>query len=242
MKAVSRHVEQLAALSEPPDVAVLPELWSTGYDLEQARALATPQGMREAEFLAGLALKYRMAFAGGSVLSLDGDAVRNQAQVINSRGELIASYDKIHLFRPMHEDIWLERGSGCPVFSLCGMRCACVICYDIRFPELARRIALAGAEMLFVSAEWPEPRINHWQMILKARAVENQMHVAACNRCGTEGPTIFGGRSMIIAADGTVLASAADHEMELSATLDPAQPSFLRNSFPVMNDRVPDEY
>ncbi len=239
MAAVERHVRALAYSPEPPDVITLPELWSTGYALEHASELASPGGRREAEFLAGLARRSHVAFAGGSVLALEGGRVFNRAQVIGRDGELIACYDKIHLFRPMGECRWLAPGTQRTIFTLGGMRCACVICYDIRFPELARRLALDGAEVLFVSAEWPAPRTAQWEMLLRARAVEDQMYVVACNRCGMAGDTAFEGDSLIIAPDGTVLAQAGSGEETVGAVLDPAFATSLRASFPVLADRVP---
>ena len=242
MSAVERHVRKLAASPEPPDVITLPELWSTGYALDRAAALASPGGEREAVFLGGLAKNFHVAFAGGSVLALEGGHVFNRAQVIGKDGSLTAWYDKIHLFRPMGEHLWLEPGAQRTLFTLGGMRCACVICYDIRFPELVRRLALEGAEILFVSAEWPSPRIAQWEILLRARAVENQMFVVACNRCGTSGAESFGGDSLIIAPDGTVLARGGNREEALSARIDTAQATSLRRAFPVLDDRVPKAY
>ena len=242
MAAVEDHVQALARSASPPDVITLPELWSTGYALGEAKALASPGGMREMQFLAGLAKKYRVAFAGGSVLALDKKSVFNRALVINNKGELVASYDKIHLFRPMDEHRWLAFGSQRVLFDFFGMRCACVICYDIRFPELIRRLALDGAEALFVCAEWPAPRIDQWEALLRARAVENQMIVVACNRCGTSADTHFGGRSLIIAPDGKILARCGDGQERCCAEVDECFPSALRASFPVFIDRRPEAY
>ncbi len=242
MAAVERHVRALADSPEPPDVITLPELWSTGYALEQAAGLASPGGGREADFLGGLARRFHVAFAGGSVLAREGGQVFNRAQVIGQDGRLIACYDKIHLFRPMGECRWLAPGTRRTIFTLGGMRCACVTCYDIRFPELARRLALEGAETLFVAAEWPASRIAQWEILLRARAVEDQMHVVACNRCGTSGDTAFGGGSLAIAPDGTVLARGGEGEERICASLDPAFAPSLRGSFPVLADRVPRLY
>ena len=241
MAFVEQETVRLAQ-SIRPDVITLPELWSTGYALPQARELATPMGQREADFLAGLARRYHVAFAGGSVLSLEDGQVFNRAQVIDAEGRYVGGYNKIHLFRPMEEDRWLGQGGQRLIFPLGGMTCACVICYDIRFCELPRRLALDGAEVLFVSAEWPSPRIEHWSALLRARAIENQIYVVACNRCGITGNECFGGRSVIIAPDGSILAEAGEEEASIHAELDSSLPSALRRSFPVFADRVPALY
>ena len=129
----------------------------------------------------------------------------NRAQVIDAEGRYVTGYDKIHLFRLMDEHRFLARGRETRLFSFSGMRCALAICYDIRFCELIRKLAVAGAEALFVSAEWPMVRRDHWETLLRARAIENQMYVVACNRCGGEDGERFAGNSMIVAPDGEVL-------------------------------------
>ncbi|HIU17864.1 MAG TPA: carbon-nitrogen family hydrolase [Candidatus Avidesulfovibrio excrementigallinarum] len=241
-RLVKERVAALAAGATKPDVVVLPELWSTGYALERARELASPEGNAEAAFLGSLAVKYNLAFAGGSVLARVGDTVRNRAQVIDASGRLIALYDKIHLFRLMDEDKYLAAGNRRSAFVLNGVPCAAVICYDIRFCELVRASALDGARVLFVSAEWPLVRKEHWCALLRARAIENQFFVVACNRCGVTGAETFGGNSMIIAPDGSVLAQADEHDAVLTADLDFTLLERVRAACPVYTDRVPETY
>ncbi len=242
MALVGRKCAELCASASPPDVIVLPELWSTGYDLENARRLASPLGEREAQFLGALASRHDVAFAGGSVLSLENGSVFNRAQAIGRDGTCLAGYNKIHLFRPMGEADWLSPGSSHTLFSLGGMRCALAVCYDIRFPELIRSLSLDGAEALFLSAEWPSVRIGQWKILLQARAVENQMYVIACNRCGSEGGTVFGGCSMIVSPSGEICAEAGSGRQSLTADIDPGLPASVRASFPVLCDRVPAAY
>ncbi len=240
--AARRLTAQAMAAECPPDVLTLPELWSTGYDLERAVELASPMGNEDAAFLGELARQYHVAFAGGSVLSLRNGSVFNRAQFIDKEGRYAAGYDKIHLFRLMDEDKYLTQGSETTLFDVCGMRCAMAICYDVRFCELTRKMAVGGAEFLFVSAEWPSPRVEHWTTLLRARAIENQMYVAACNRCGTTGRETFAGHSMIVAPDGTVLAQAGDDETVLVADADSSLVRGVRKAIPVFQDRVPELY
>lgn len=237
--AVRRLAAKAKALCSP-DVIVLPELWSTGYALDRAAGLADEHG--DAVFLGGLARELGTAFAGGSVLANDGGSFFNRAQVISREGNCISSYDKIHLFRLMDEDSFLTPGSRLSLFPLGGLNCASVICYDIRFCELPRRLAVEGAECLFVSAEWPIPRVEHWRTLLQARAIENQMFVAACNRCGVTEGTEFAGHSMLIAPDGTVLAEAGTAEEIIWADFDPEQVRRTRKHIPVFEDRMPGLY
>lgn len=223
-----------------PDVIVLPELWSTGYALEQASELADELG--DAAFLGGLACELGASFVGGSVLAADGGKFFNRAQVIDRAGHYAASYDKVHLFRLMDEDRFLASGSRLSLFDAGGLRCASVICYDIRFCELLRRLAVEGAECLFVSAEWPSPRIGHWSTLLRARAIENQMFLAACNRCGITEGTEFAGHSALFAPDGRILAEAGTSEEIIWADFDPEQVRQARKLIPVFEDRVPELY
>ncbi|MBQ4615168.1 MAG: carbon-nitrogen family hydrolase, partial [Mailhella sp.] len=150
--------------------------------------------------------------------------------------------DKVHLFRLMDEDTFLAPGRQVSLFELHGMPCSPVICYDIRFCELPRRLAVQGAELLFVSAEWPSPRAEHWRTLLRARAIENQIFVAACNRCGVTDGTVFAGRSAIIAPDGSVLAEAGTGEEIIWADIDANAVRHMRDLIPVFEDRVPGMY
>lgn len=239
---VRRLTEKAMENACPPDVLVLPELWSTGYDLERARELSSPMGEDDASFLAGLARRYQVAFAGGSVLSEKNGVIHNRAQVIDRDGKYLTGYDKVHLFRLMDEHRYLAPGSGLTLFDFGGMRCALAICYDIRFCEFIRKFAVEGADVLFVGAEWPVARWEHWETLLRARAVENEMYVVACNRCGTTGTETFAGRSMIIAPDGTILAHAGEQEQVVCASLDAASVRRMRETIPVFQDRVPELY
>ena len=239
--AVRRLAAEAVRLCSP-EVIVLPELWSTGYALERAAALASPEGVLDAEFLGGLARELGTAFAGGSVLASRGGQVFNHAQVIDREGRYLAGYDKAHLFRLMDEDRYLAAGSAPLWFELGGMCCSAVICYDIRFCELPRRLAVGGTELLFVSAEWPTPRVEHWRTLLRARAIENQMFVAACNRCGVTDGTRFAGRSVLIAPDGAVLAEAGADEEIIWADFEPDAVRRTRDLIPVFQDRVPELY
>jgi len=240
---VRRMVADAMRDAAKPDVIVLPELWSTGYALRRAGELATPMGEGDAAFLGELAREYGVAFAGGSVLAAKADGhVSNRAQVVEKDGRYSAGYDKIHLFRLMDEDKYLVQGDALLWFELEGIRCASVICYDIRFCELVRKLALGGAEALFVSAEWPIPRLEHWLVLLRARAIENQMYVVACNRCGVTSRDTFAGHSCIIAPDGTVLAQAGSEEAIICADFDPELVRQTRSRIQVFSDRVPELY
>ena len=117
-----------------------------------------------------------------------------------------------------------------------------IICYDLRFPELSRRLALEGAGVICVPAQWPKPRQEHWRTLLRARAIENQLFVVACNACGLIGKLDFFGMSMIIDPKGEVLVESGETDCEISARLDMQVMLDWRAQIPCLNDRRPELY
>jgi omega-amidase len=157
--------------------------------------------------------------------------------VFSPQGQLLAEYSKVHLFRPMEEDRYLVPGQKAPVFDLPWGRSALAICYDLRFPELFRKYALAGARMVFLTAEWPYPRVMHWQTLLRARAIENQCFMVACNRVGESGDWSFFGHSAIYGPSGELIVGAAQEEMLLTAVIDLDAIQKVRQLITVFEDR-----
>ncbi len=206
-----------------PGVVVLPELWSAGfaYDTLHEQAAKTPALI---EVLARLAAKYGVHLAGSlpELVLTDLDSlVYNTLFTVGPHG-VVGSYRKQQLFAPIEEDRYFTAGDDPqPVTTELG-RIAGLVCYDLRFPDLAASQAASGAGLLLVSAQWPGMRKEHWRTLLRSRAIENQMFVAACNRCGTSGNLDFAGHSMVVAPDGTVLAEAGEGEEAAMVDLDPA--------------------
>lgn len=192
-----------------PGFLVLPELWSTGFDyarlpelsLETPRVLAAVQNM---------ASQYGIHLAGSlseEVLTEVGSTFYNTLYVTGPEG-MAGMYRKQQLFAPMGEDQFFSPGNNPrPIPTEFGLL-AGLVCYDLRFPGLAHQQAAQGAGLLVVSAQWPAARLEHWQTLLRARAIENQVFVVACNRCGETDGMEFAGHSLIIAPDGRTLAEA----------------------------------
>ena len=158
-------------------------------------------------------------------------------------GEMLAVYRKIHLFRLFDEHKWLGEGETPVALELPWGTTGLAICYDLRFPELFRRYAVAdGAKLIILCAEWPAVRVEHWRSLLIARAIENQCFVAATNACGETGGTLFGGHSMIIDPWGAVIAEAGENEGLVTAAFDLADVDAARQAIPVFEDRRPDAY
>lgn len=224
------------------DLLVLPELWATGYDLARAERYATPTETGVFKGVAGLARDHGVAIVGSSLSLTDRGGYANTAVFHTSSGAIIGEYSKIHLFRLMEEDQYLTAGDGRALVATEWGPIGLAICYDLRFPELFRAYALAGATAVIIPAEWPYPRAEHWRTLLRARAIENQMFVIACNRVGTSGDTTFCGRSAIIDPWGETVIEGGDSEMLLTATIDLDQVTAVRQRIPVFADRRPALY
>ncbi|MBB6732922.1 carbon-nitrogen family hydrolase [Cohnella zeiphila] len=229
-----------------PDVILAPEMWNTGYALDRIRELADEEGRRTKAFVADFCRRHGVNVIAGSIAELrpgeGGSAVTNTVYGFDREGNEIAEYAKIHLFKLMDEHLHLEAGEKTGRFELEKVPAAAMICYDIRFPELARKLALDGAKVLFVPAEWPHPRLHHWRTLLQARAIENQMYVVACNRVGTSGTTSFFGHSMIVDPWGEIVAEAGEEETILTAGIDLGLTDEVRGRIPVFADRRPALY
>jgi omega-amidase len=236
------RLEEAAGLSPKPDLIILPEMWNTGYALTEIRSLADPDGKRTKAIVSAFCRKHGIQVLAGSIAQLRGEKVTNTVHVFDRDGSEIAEYSKIHLFQLMNEHLHLTSGDQAGLFELEDHPAATMICYDIRFPELARKLALGGAKILFVPAEWPHPRLHHWRTLLQARAIENQMFVVSCNTVGESGGTSFFGHSMVIDPWGEVIAEAEEEEKILTAEIDLALVDEVRGRIPVFADRKPGIY
>ncbi len=224
------------------DVVLFPELWSTGYDLENAASYATPTDAGLFAQVAALAQMHEIAILG-SCLSLRGDGqFGNTAVYFDANGRSLGEYSKLHLFRLMQEEQFLTAGSQPTIIESDWGKAGLTICYDLRFPELFRYYALAGAQVAFVPAEWPHPRLNHWRTLLRARAIENQMFVVACNRVGRSKETDFFGHSCILDPWGELVFELGEDEMLGTAVIDIDQVADVRAKIPVFADRRPELY
>lgn len=132
------------------DIAVLPEMWNTGYALNELAGVADLNGERTKEFLATLSEKHQIAIIGGSVSISEGTKFSNTMYAFDKYGGLLSSYKKVHLFQLMNEHLYLEAGNDKNLFRLDGVSCAGFICYDIRFPEWIRKHTSEGSEVIFV--------------------------------------------------------------------------------------------
>lgn len=225
-----------------PDVLLAPELWNTGYALDRIDELADAEGKMTLSLLSDFCRAHQVNIVAGSVAVKTASGMTNTIYVFDRLGRVCAEYAKIHLFRLMDEDKFLTAGDRPGETTIDGIPAGLMICYDIRFPELCRNLALRGAKLLFVPAQWPHPRLHHWRTLLMARAIENQMFVAACNRVGTSGGSRFFGHSMIIDPWGEMIAEGGEQEQIVTAEIDLEEIGRVRSAIPVFEDRRPAVY
>ena len=223
------------------DLLLLPELWLHGYDLERAEEWAAPLGEGGFAQMAEMAREFGL-YVAGSLLERHADGVSNTAVLYSPEGSLLGSYRKIHLFRLMQEHRYLVPGDHATLCPTPWGPVGLGICYDIRFPELFRTMALAGAVLFLVPAQWPVRRVEAWFLLVRARAVENELIVAACNRVGNDGQATFPGRSCVIDPWGKTLAEGDDQERLLIAQADLREVLKARRYLTVYQDRRPDAY
>ncbi|RJK94247.1 carbon-nitrogen family hydrolase [Vallicoccus soli] len=243
---LAARVERAAALvreQRGADLVVLPELWPVGafgYDgwADAAEPLDGPTVRAMADAARDTGAHVHM----GSFVERDGDRLHNTSVVLGPDGEVAATYRKVHLFG-LHspergEPSLLSPGEGPVVWDAPWGPTGLATCYDLRFPELFRALVDRGARTLLLVAGWPEPRIAHWSLLVRARAVEDQLLVVACNAAGRQGSTALGGRSLVVDAWGALHGEASPSEQVLEVDVDPAATDGVRERFPVLDDRV----
>lgn len=222
-------------------LVLFPELWSTGCDWEHLDELATPLGAGTFADMADLAAEFRLA-VGGSILERFDGKVYNTFALYDAAGDILGLYRKLHLFRLMQEEQWLAAGDETALVEAPWGQTGLAICYDLRFAELFRLYALDGAEIALLPAEWPDIRLDHWRTLLKARAIENQMFVAAVNSVGEMKGDVFGGHSALVDPWGNLLIEGGTEPELLTAELDLDEVARVRKKIPVFSDRRTDVY
>jgi omega-amidase len=223
------------------NIIVFPELWNTGYALDQSRELAAQVNAGVFAHASTVATQNKICIVG-SMLEKRGMEVANCAPFFAPNGKILGVYRKIHLFRLMEEDKWLQPGASGMTMDLPWGKTSLAICYDLRFPELFRRYAVEGSKLMLIPAEWPIQRIEHWRALLIARAIENQCYIVATNACGQTGETTFGGHSMIVDPWGKIIVEAGETPNLLTAEIDLDLVDEVRAKIPVFEDRRTDVY
>lgn len=220
-------------------VLVLPELWGGGFAY-QTMARQAEETPRLLAALTEEARRYGIYLAGSlpeaAVADGGGPGFYNTMYLVGPAG-VLGKYHKQQLFAPMGETEHFRSGADPKPLRAPWGPVGSLVCFDLRFPALAAAQAVAGADLLLVAAQWPLARREHWRVLLRARAIENQVFVVAANTCGRIGDTDFAGSSAIIAPDGEVLAEAGLEEASRSVPLDMARLQEARRLFRTVGSR-----
>ena len=226
------RLEPMVAAAEA-DVVLLPELFATGFTLDPA-GVADGAGGAVVTALRRWAARYGKAVAG-SVAVAENGRFYNRMYFVKPSGEFIG-YDKRHLFAPGGEARQYTPGDSRAVVEYGGVRFLLLVCYDLRFPELFRHLALQGAQLIFCPAEWPEARGDIWRLLAQARAAENHTFVVAVNCAGSFKGAPFYGHSMVVAPSGKILAEAGMQEEVVSCEIDLADVARVRSRLNALAD------
>jgi predicted amidohydrolase len=222
------RAEELIGGHPGAQLYLLPELWTTGYTHDAWPALAkeTTPGVLEALTVAA---HRHSTIIGGTLISLDDHARLVNRFWLVGEGGVLGCYDKAHLFAPMGEPRHLAPGTQRQCVRLDGWTAALSICYDLRFPEMYRLDAVAGATLFLVPSEWPAERGEAMRALAVARALENQAYVALTNRTGVAADgTRFGGGSLIVGPGGEVVAELAEGPGVVTAVLESSRIADVR--------------
>lgn len=220
----------------PGSLVVLPEMFATGFSINTG---VTRQGSNhETEsFLRDTARAHRCCVLGGVVNEGSPGRCRNEAVAFDGAGRELVRYAKMQPFSVGGESTVHEPGTTVSTFEWGGLKIAPLICYDLRFPELAREAVLgSGAEVLIYIASWPAKRYQHWLTLLQARAIENLAYVVGVNRCGTDPHFTHPGRSIVVDPHGVVIADAGGHEHVVTAVIEHDVLHNWRAEFPALAD------
>lgn len=229
-----------------PDLVLLPETFNAGYYAKHFKQNAEPiPNDQTSMFLSGFAQKYNTNIAGSMIEKCPDGSFRNTLVIFGRTGKLIKKYHKTHLFshQGAQEAKYLESGDNIVVEELDFGRIGFSLCYDLRFPRMFRTMALWGAEIVLCAAAWPKERKEHWEVLNKARAIENQFFMFAVNQVGEVTKNrVDAGHSMIVDPWGEVVASLGDEEGVLKAEIDLDKIDEVRKTLPVWQDRRIDLY
>ncbi len=242
-ESLMRHTRRL--MSHKPDLVLLPEVCLGGFAAKTPLKEVFTAYKELLNELKLLSLQNGVSFYG-SAITKSGKKIFNTAFFITA-GEIKNTYNKLHLFRFNNEHKTFAAGKSVKVFETPWGKIAPLICYDLRFPELARSQTRRGAQMALVCAQWPDVRRDHWLTLIKARAIENQIFVLAVNRTGITKPLgaqkkwlknkaiSFAGDSCVVSPWGEVLFSMGRrrqlgiYDLDLSALN-------VRKHFPFLKD------
>ncbi|MEA3342526.1 MAG: nitrilase-related carbon-nitrogen hydrolase [archaeon] len=222
-------IHDFVGKNKDADIIIFPELAVSGYCTGEFHKFAAEIGKDIYQELAKIARKHSV-YLGCGFLEKENENIYNSYLVFDKAGELVAKYRKIHLINEF--DKGLTEGNDIIVFETGFGRVGIAICYDLRFPELWRGLMRRDAEVVFLPSQWPKKRIEHWNVLLKARAIENQFFVVGANGAGKSSE----GETQVISPDGKIISRLNDKESVLKVEIDLKEVNNIREAFPCLED------
>lgn len=234
------HVAKLLDGCAGSDLVLLPELWPTGFmNYDRYYPESEPLDGPTASLLAEKAVRLKAWIHGGSFVEKRDGKYYNTSVLFDRQGDLVAVYRKIHLYTyQCREPELLTPGNELAVAETEFGKIGLATCYDLRFPELFRKLTDLGAEIFLVPACWSYPKDDDWDLFNRARALENTAYLISCGACGMQAGRPHTGRSKIVDPWGTVVANTAHRETIVTANIDPGLVRRVREEYPVLKDRV----
>ena len=223
------------------DLVLLPEIWNSGYFAfdryqDEAEAIDGPTAGAAAEQAKALGCYVHL---GSFVEKTAAGTFTNTSLLFDREGGLAAVYRKIHLFGfGSDETKVLAPGTEVVTAATDFGRMGLATCYDLRFPELFRRMVDQGAEMFLICSAWPYPRLEHWLMLNRVRALENEAFLVSANCVGVTRGKQLCGHSQVVDPWGAIVAGSGDEETVVWAEVDPGMAARVREVFPPLRDRV----
>ena len=234
------HALSLIDQAPPSDLILLPEIWPCGF-------FSFDRYERDSESIEGpivkafkdKARKINCYIFMGSMVENDGEQLFNTSIFLNPKGDIVAHYRKMHLFGYQSEEASiLTPGRDVVVANTPWGVTGFSNCYDLRFPELFRRMVDQGAKFFLVTSAWPQVRLEAWKLFNRSRAHENLAFLVSCNCAGANHGKKYAGHSMIVDPLGRVVAEGSDEEELVSARIDPKLVDTVRQDFPALEDRL----
>lgn len=235
-----RRIVQMANGLDNPDLVLLPELFASGYGFADIKAEAKASEQEVIPLMQDMA-KNLSSWLGGTVILEKEGRYYNTFVLLDRQGNPVYAQAKTHLFKPMNEHELFSAGNEIGAFETEFGPAGALICYELRFPEIARKLTRQGARLILVPAEWPLARVFAWQTLCRARALENQVFLVACNRWGGE-KVFFGGNSGIYDPTGEPAVEMRCGEGIAWADVDPRAIGEARSALPCWEDRREDLY
>ncbi|MBS4760671.1 MAG: hypothetical protein KHX03_08260 [Clostridium sp.] len=227
--------------NETPDLIIFPEVWSIGWYCknfpQESEIIETSETI---DFLKNTALDFKSTVIGGSFIQKKENTFKNTCPVINKEGKLIATYDKMHLFshKGSEENKYISTGNELKILNLGFTKIGLTICYDIRFPEIYRQYSKHGVEIFVNAAAWSNKKLEHWNIMHRSRAIENQCFMITADQTGKITDDEYNlGHSMLINPWGDIDACMGEEEGCIITEFDTDDVKNLRKEFPLISDR-----